>query len=76
MFELIRANKQCSALLIAGFVVILVIVGFAFGLLIGYGIAGTVIALVFAGAMAFFSYWKADAIALAVSRAKPADPQV
>ena len=25
--------------------------------------------------MAFVSYWKADAIALAVSRAKPADPQ-
>jgi heat shock protein HtpX len=76
MFELIRANKQRSALLIAGFVVVLVIVGAAFGLLIGYGVAGTVIALVFAGAMAFFSYWKADAIALAVSRAHPADPQV
>ncbi len=76
MFELIRANKQRSALLIAGFVVILVIVGAAFGLVIGYGIVGTVIALVFAGAMAFASYWKADAIALAVSRAKPADPEV
>jgi heat shock protein HtpX len=76
VFELIRANKQRSALLIAGFVLILVLVGLAFGLLIGYGIAGTVIALVFAGAMAFASYWKADAIALAVSRAKPADPEV
>jgi len=31
---------------------------------------------VFSGAVAFASYWKADAIALAVSRAKPADPVV
>jgi heat shock protein HtpX len=28
-----------------------------------------------AGVMAFVSYWKADSIALAVSRAQPADPQ-
>ena len=28
-----------------------------------------------AGAVAFVSYWKADAIALAVSRARPADPE-
>ena len=32
------------------------------------------VAFVLAGAMAFFSYWRADKIALAVSRAKPADP--
>jgi heat shock protein HtpX len=29
---------------------------------------------VFSGALAFASYWKADAVALAVSRAHPADP--
>ncbi len=74
MFELIRANKRRSAALIASFVLVLVLVGAAFGLLIGYGIAGTLVALVFAGGMAFFSYWKADAIALRVSRAHPADP--
>ncbi len=75
MFELIKANKRRSALLIASFVVLLSLVGAAFGLLLGYGPAGAVIALVFSGAMAFASYWKADSIALAVSRAKPADPQ-
>jgi heat shock protein HtpX len=75
MFELIRANKRRSALLIAGFVAVVVAVGWGFGVLLGYGIAGTVIALVLSAGMAFLSYWKADAIALAVSRAKPADPQ-
>lgn len=74
MFELIRANKRRSVALIASFVVVLCLVGAAFGLLIGNGIVGTVLALVFSGAMAFVSYWKADAIALKVSRARPADP--
>jgi heat shock protein HtpX len=76
MFELIRANKRRSVLLIAGFVVLLSLVGAAVGALVGgYGLPGTVIALVLSGGVAFASYWKADAIALAVSRAQPADPQ-
>ncbi len=75
MFELIKANKRRSALLIFCFVVLLSLVGAAFGLLFGAGPTGAIVALVFSGAMAFASYWKADAIALAVSRAKPADPQ-
>ena len=75
MFELIRSNKRRSIALIASFVLVLCLVGAAVGLLVGYGIQGTIIALVFSGAMAFASYWKADSIALAVSRAKPADPQ-
>lgn len=74
MFELIRANKRRSVALIASFVLVLCLVGAAFGYLIGNGIAGTVVALVFSGGMAFFSYWKADVIALKVSRARPADP--
>lgn len=75
MYELIRSNKRRSALLIASFVVVVGLVGFAFGLFIGNGVAATIVALVIAGALAFTSYWKADKIALAVSRAKPADPQ-
>ena len=75
MFELIRSNKRRSVALIAAFVVVLCVVGAAVGLLVGYGIQGTIIALVFSGVMAFASYWKADAIALAVSRAKPADAE-
>ena len=46
MFELIRSNKRRSALLVAGFVVTLTLVGLAFGALIGNGTVGTVVALV------------------------------
>jgi len=38
MFELIRANKRRSVLLIAGFVVILGLVGLAAGIVTGYGL--------------------------------------
>lgn len=73
MYELIKSNKRRSVLLIAGFVIVLTLVGAAFGALIGGGLVATILALVAAGLIAFLSYWKADKIALAVSRAKPAD---
>ena len=75
MFEMIKANKRRSALLIFCFVVLLSLVGAAFGILFGAGPTGAIVALVFSGAMAFASYWKADSIALVVSRPKPAHPQ-
>ncbi len=74
MHDLISSNKRRTALLMSTFVVLLLLVGAAVGVLIGQGTLGTVIALVVAGLMAFGSYWKADRIALAVSRAVPADP--
>ena len=75
MFELIRANKRRSVLLVASFVLVAIAVGAAAGYLAGFGWAGSLIALVIAGALAFFSYWRADSIALSISRARPADPQ-
>jgi heat shock protein HtpX len=75
MFELIRANKRRSVLLVAGFVLVVVAVGAAAGYLVGLGWGGSLIAFLFAATLAFVSYWKADSIALAVSRARPADPQ-
>lgn len=75
MFEEIRSNKRRSVALLIGFVGVVVVVGAAVGLVIGNGTAGTILALVLAGAMAATSYWKSDAIALSVSRAHPADPQ-
>ena len=74
MFEEITANKRRSALLIAGFVVLVVLVGWAFNLLLGFGVAGLVVALLVAGASAAAAYWKSDAVALAMSHARPADP--
>jgi len=76
MFEQIRSNKRRSVALIIGFAGVVVLVGMAVGLVIGNGTLGTVVALVIAAAMAFGSYWKSDAIALSVSRAVPADPEV
>ena len=74
MYDLIRSNKRRSVALVAGFVVVLAFVGAAFGAVFGNGIVATVVALVVGAVVAFVSYWKADKIALAVSRAHPADP--
>jgi heat shock protein HtpX len=57
-----------------GFVALVLIVGWAVDLLLGFGVAGVVIALVIAGGGAALSYWKSDSVALAMSHARPADP--
>ncbi len=75
MYEQITANKRKTALLIAGFIVLVISVGAAISQLLGYGAPGVVAAVVISGGLAFASYWKSDAVALAVSRARPADPQ-
>ena len=74
MYELIASHKPRSILLVGAFILVVSLVGAAFGIVFGYGWQSTVIALVFSGALAFASYWKADTVALAVSRAHPADP--
>ena len=74
MHELVSSNKRRTVMLMAAFVAILVLTGMAVGVLMGNGTGGTVIALVIAGFMSVGSYWKSDKIALAVSRAVPADP--
>ena len=74
MHELVSSNKRRTVMLMAVFAGLLVLVGMAVGVLMGNGTGGTVIALVVAGLMSVGSYWKSDAIALAVSRAEPADP--
>ena len=73
MNDLIASNKRRTVFLIFSFVVILVAVGSAAGLVLGNPVFGTVIALIISSVMSVTSYWKSDVIALAVSRAKPAD---
>jgi heat shock protein HtpX len=60
--------------LVAGFVAFVVLVVLAFDVLIGYGLVGAIAGLVIAGGAAFAAYWKSDAVALRMSRARPADP--
>lgn len=61
-------------MLVLAFVALVVAVAWAVDLLVGYGPAGLVVALVVAGAGAFASWWKSDAVVLAMSHARPADP--
>ena len=73
MNDLISANKRRTVFLMFGFVAVVLLVGVAVGSLVGNGVTGTLIALVISAVVAVTSYWKSDSIALAVSRAVPAD---
>ena len=75
VYDLVASNKRRSVLLALGFIAILAVIGWAVSLIVGLGSWGVLIALVVAGFLAFLSYWKSDSVALAMSRAKPADPQ-
>jgi heat shock protein HtpX len=75
MFELIKSNKRRSVVLVVVFVALVGLVGALVGALVGNGVAFTIAALVFSALIAFASYWKADKIALSVSRARPAPPE-
>ena len=75
MYDQVSSNKRRSALLILAFVALVVVVAWAFDALIGFGPGGLVVAVLLAGAMAFAAYWKSDTVALAMSHARPADPE-
>ncbi|MEX2292167.1 MAG: M48 family metallopeptidase [Acidimicrobiales bacterium] len=75
MYDQVAQNKRRSILLIVAFVLLVVAVGAALNLVIQGGPALMVLAVVFAGGSAALSYWKSDAIALAVSRARPASEE-
>ncbi|MBW3588389.1 MAG: zinc metalloprotease HtpX, partial [Actinobacteria bacterium] len=75
MYELIAANKRRSIALIASFSLIIIALGWVFGEFTGFGYYGLVIAALVAIAMSWGSYFYSDKIALAMSRATPADPR-
>lgn len=73
MFDQVVSNKRKSWLLVAGFVVFVLVVATAFTFLMGAGgPVGFVLALSIAVVASVGAYWKSDAVALRVSRAKPA----
>jgi len=74
LYDQVTQNKRRSALLIGAFVVFALLVAVVLSQLLRFGIAGAVIAFVIAVAMSFAAYWKSDSVALAMSRARPADP--
>ena len=74
MYDQVSSNKRRSALLIVAFALFALLVAVILTQLLRLGIVGVVLALVIAIAMSFVSYWKSDSVALAMSRARPADP--
>lgn len=75
MYEQIGQNKRRTVVLMISFMVFVALVVAALNLLLRWGVAGFILAFVIAGASGFIGYWKSDSVALAMSRAKPADPK-
>jgi heat shock protein HtpX len=72
VYDQVTSNKRRSWALVAGFALFVVVIAVAFSYLIRLGPAGVVIALVVALAINVGAYWKSDAVALRISRARPA----
>src|SRR6476661_8550757 len=73
MYEQIARNKRRTFVMLAAFVLLIAAVAVALGIIFKAGVAIVPIAIVIAIAMAWTSYFASDKIALAASRAKPAD---
>lgn len=70
MWDLYRKNTRRSILLIAGFVIIVLAIGYFFGTLFEWGAGGVFIAAIVATFMTWLSYRAGDKIVLAMSRAR------
>ena len=73
MYEQIAKNKRRTFVLLFFFVALIALAALAFNFLLGFGAIGVAFAILFAIAMAWGSYFYSDRVALAASRAKPAD---
>ena len=73
MNEQIARNKRRTFYMLLGFVVIITLAATAIVLLFGGGWVGIIIAFIIAMALAWGSYYNSAKIAIAASRAKPAD---
>src|SRR3954464_6103706 len=73
MYDQIARNKRRTFLMLGAFVLLIALVAVALGFFFKAGVAIVPIAIVLAIAMAWTSYFASDRIALAASRAKPAD---
>lgn len=73
MYEAIAANKRRSVVMVAVFAAVVFAVAWGVTLLLGFGKAGVVVAAVLAVSSSAFGYLESDKVALAMSRAEPAD---
>ena len=72
MYEEIGQNIRNSIILVVVFAAVLILLGYIFGQVAGFGYFGIVLAFIISTAMALTGYFRGDKIVLAVSRAKPA----
>ncbi len=75
MYDQVTSNKRKSALLVAGFLLVIMGIGWAFTYVFQWGFIGLVLSVLIAVAMAFTGYWNADKVALSMSRAQPASEE-
>lgn len=72
MYDEIEKNKRNSVILVVIFAAVLILLGYIFGQVAGFGYFGIVLAFIISTGMALAGYYRGDKIVLAVSRAKPA----
>jgi heat shock protein HtpX len=73
VYEQISKNKRRTFVLLLFFVVLIAGAALAFNFLLGFGLVGVTFAIVLAIALAWGSYFYSDKVALAASRARPAE---
>src|SRR6478609_5630968 len=69
----IARNRRKTFGILSIFVILIVTVAVAIDVLLGLGVWFAIVGLIVAVFLAFFAYYKSDSIALAATRAKPAD---
>lgn len=75
VYEQISANKRKTWFLISLFSVVIVLLGYAFGLWAGDVFSGIFIAVIASVIMTLVGYYKGDSVALAASHAQPIEKQ-
>jgi heat shock protein HtpX len=75
LYDQIASNTRRSIGLVAGFVLIVLAIGFGLGQLFDYGFIGLVIAAIIALVLSLTSYYSGDRMVLAISRAREVKPE-
>lgn len=75
MYEQIASNRRRTIGLLLAFLVLVVAIGVAFDVALGFGGIAVVIAVALSIGMSIGSYIWSDRVALAMSHARPADPE-
>ena len=75
LYDQISANKYKTWFLISLFSVVIILLGYAFGLWMGDAFSGIFLAVIISTVMTLVGYFQGDSVALAASGAKPIEKQ-